>query len=84
MEQFLQKDLLQGRIYYQHSGDQSLQDAFHIRLADNQQPPNLSPTYVSRATHLHPHCLCPLHLHLHWYIYLHLHLHLHHLTIQSF
>lgn len=47
MEQFLQKDLHQGHIYYLHSGEESVQDSFTIRLADNHQPPNLSPTYVS-------------------------------------
>lgn len=47
MEQFLQKDLLQGHIYYLHSGDESVQDAFDITLADNHRPPNLSPRYVS-------------------------------------
>lgn len=47
MDQFLQKDLLQGHIYYLHSGDESFHDAFDITLADNHQPPNLSPRYVS-------------------------------------
>lgn len=47
MEEFLQKDLLQGHIYYLHSGDESVQDAFDVTLADNHRPPNLSPRYVS-------------------------------------
>lgn len=48
LDQFLQKDLLQGQVYYQHSGDESFQDAFDIILEDTQRPPNLSPRYVSR------------------------------------
>lgn len=48
MDQFLQRDLLQGHIYYQHSGDEIFQDSFDIRLSDSHRPPNLSHTYVSR------------------------------------
>lgn len=47
VDQFLQKDLLQGQIYYQHSGDEIFEDSFEVTLADSQQPPNLSQTYVS-------------------------------------
>lgn len=48
LDHFLQKDLLQGHIYYQHSGDENFQDAFDITLEDTQRPPNLSLRYVSR------------------------------------
>uniref|UniRef100_A0A3B5LP84 FRAS1-related extracellular matrix protein N-terminal domain-containing protein n=1 Tax=Xiphophorus couchianus TaxID=32473 RepID=A0A3B5LP84_9TELE len=43
---FLQKDLIQGQIYYQHSGDETFEDSFDILLSDSHQPPNLSQTYT--------------------------------------
>ncbi|KAK2835081.1 hypothetical protein Q5P01_015565 [Channa striata] len=39
---FLQKDLIQGQIYYQHSGEEQFEDSFDFTLSDSHQPPNLS------------------------------------------
>uniref|UniRef100_A0A667XBE3 Fras1 related extracellular matrix 1b n=1 Tax=Myripristis murdjan TaxID=586833 RepID=A0A667XBE3_9TELE len=44
---FLQRDLIQGQIYYQHSGEEMFEDAFDFTLSDSQQPPNLSHRHVS-------------------------------------
>lgn len=44
---FQQQELLQGRIFYVHSGAELFHDSFRVSLADCQQPPNLSETYVS-------------------------------------
>uniref|UniRef100_A0A3Q1AK86 FRAS1-related extracellular matrix protein N-terminal domain-containing protein n=1 Tax=Amphiprion ocellaris TaxID=80972 RepID=A0A3Q1AK86_AMPOC len=46
VDRFLQKDLLQGLIFYQHSGDEMFEDSFDLKLSDSHQPPNLSQTYV--------------------------------------
>lgn len=46
VDRFLQQELLQGQIVYQHSGDEQFEDAFDFTLSDSQQPPNLSQTYV--------------------------------------
>lgn len=48
MDSFLQRDLIQGQIYYQHSGDEQFEDSFDFTLSDSHQPPNLSQTYVSQ------------------------------------
>ncbi|KAM3876288.1 FRAS1-related extracellular matrix protein 1b [Diretmus argenteus] len=42
VESFLQRDLSQGLIYYQHSGDECFEDSFDFTLSDGHQPPNLS------------------------------------------
>lgn len=47
MDSFLQRDLIQGQIYYQHSGEEQFEDSFDFTLSDSHQPPNLSQTYVS-------------------------------------
>uniref|UniRef100_A0A3Q3R891 FRAS1-related extracellular matrix protein N-terminal domain-containing protein n=1 Tax=Monopterus albus TaxID=43700 RepID=A0A3Q3R891_MONAL len=46
MATFLQRDLLQGQIYYQHSGEEQFEDSFDFTLSDSHQPPNLSQTYT--------------------------------------
>ncbi|XP_041862088.1 FRAS1-related extracellular matrix protein 1b isoform X2 [Melanotaenia boesemani] len=46
VDSFLQRDLLQGQIYYQHSGDEMFEDSFDFTLSDSHQPPNLSQTYT--------------------------------------
>ncbi|XP_030584122.1 FRAS1-related extracellular matrix protein 1b isoform X2 [Archocentrus centrarchus] len=46
VDSFLQKDLIQGQIFYQHSGDEQFEDAFDFTLSDSHQPPNLSQTYT--------------------------------------
>ncbi|XP_074492745.1 FRAS1-related extracellular matrix protein 1b isoform X1 [Sebastes fasciatus] len=43
---FLQRDLIQGQIYYQHSGEEWFEDSFDVTLSDSHQPPNLSQTYT--------------------------------------
>uniref|UniRef100_A0A3Q1GPG1 Fras1 related extracellular matrix 1b n=1 Tax=Acanthochromis polyacanthus TaxID=80966 RepID=A0A3Q1GPG1_9TELE len=49
VDRFLQKDLLQGLIFYQHNGDETFEDSFDLTLSDSHQPPNLSQTYVSHS-----------------------------------
>lgn len=44
---FQQQELLQGRIFYVHWGAELFHDSFQVSLADCQQPPNLSETFVS-------------------------------------
>uniref|UniRef100_A0A3P9NEA2 Fras1 related extracellular matrix 1b n=1 Tax=Poecilia reticulata TaxID=8081 RepID=A0A3P9NEA2_POERE len=46
VDSFLQRDLIQGQIYYQHSGDETFEDTFDFLLSDSHQPPNLSQTYT--------------------------------------
>ncbi|XP_023809830.1 FRAS1-related extracellular matrix protein 1 isoform X2 [Oryzias latipes] len=46
VDHFLQRDLTQGRIFYQHSGEETFQDFFDFTLADSHQPPHLSQTYT--------------------------------------
>ncbi|XP_015232054.1 PREDICTED: FRAS1-related extracellular matrix protein 1-like [Cyprinodon variegatus] len=46
VDSFLQRDLIQGQIYYQHSGDETFEDSFDFTLSDRHQPPNLSQTYT--------------------------------------
>uniref|UniRef100_A0A8C6SIF6 Fras1 related extracellular matrix 1b n=1 Tax=Neogobius melanostomus TaxID=47308 RepID=A0A8C6SIF6_9GOBI len=46
VETFLQKELIQGQIYYQHDGDETHEDSFDFRLSDPHEPPNLSQTVV--------------------------------------
>ncbi|KAM4575435.1 FRAS1-related extracellular matrix protein 1b [Fundulus diaphanus] len=46
VDSFLQRDLIQGQIYYQHSGDEIFEDSFDVVLSDSHQPPNLSQTYT--------------------------------------
>nr|XP_020464816.1 FRAS1-related extracellular matrix protein 1-like [Monopterus albus] len=46
VDSFLQRDLLQGQIYYQHSGEEQFEDSFDFTLSDSHQPPNLSQTYT--------------------------------------
>ncbi|KAM9365122.1 FRAS1-related extracellular matrix protein 1b [Pholidichthys leucotaenia] len=46
VDQFLQKDLVQGQIFYQHSGDEEFEDSFDFMLSDSHEPPNLSQTYT--------------------------------------
>ncbi|XP_075901306.1 FRAS1-related extracellular matrix protein 1b isoform X1 [Nelusetta ayraudi] len=43
---FQQQELLQGRIFYVHWGEELFHDSFQVSLADCQQPPNLSETFV--------------------------------------
>ncbi|KAM8875399.1 FRAS1-related extracellular matrix protein 1b [Spinachia spinachia] len=43
---FLQIDLIQGQIYYQHTGEEMFEDSFDFLLSDSHQPPNLSQTYT--------------------------------------
>uniref|UniRef100_A0A3B3ZBW0 Cadherin domain-containing protein n=1 Tax=Periophthalmus magnuspinnatus TaxID=409849 RepID=A0A3B3ZBW0_9GOBI len=42
VQSFLQKELVQGQIFYQHSGDETQEDSFDFSLSDNNEPPNLS------------------------------------------
>ncbi|XP_042338073.1 FRAS1-related extracellular matrix protein 1-like, partial [Plectropomus leopardus] len=46
VDSFLQRDLVQGQIYYQHSGEELFEDSFDFTLSDSHQPPNLSQTYT--------------------------------------
>uniref|UniRef100_I3JAE1 Fras1 related extracellular matrix 1b n=1 Tax=Oreochromis niloticus TaxID=8128 RepID=I3JAE1_ORENI len=46
VDSFLQRDLIQGQIFYQHSGDEQFEDAFDFTLSDSHRPPNLSQTYT--------------------------------------
>ncbi|KAG7232387.1 hypothetical protein INR49_008916, partial [Caranx melampygus] len=46
VDSFLQRDLIQGQIYYQHSGEERFEDSFDFTLSDSHQPPNLSQTYT--------------------------------------
>ncbi|XP_036971006.1 FRAS1-related extracellular matrix protein 1b isoform X3 [Acanthopagrus latus] len=46
VDSFLQRDLIQGQIYYQHSGEEQFEDSFDVTLSDSHQPPNLSQTYT--------------------------------------
>ncbi|XP_034438389.1 FRAS1-related extracellular matrix protein 1-like isoform X1 [Hippoglossus hippoglossus] len=46
VDSFLQRDLLQGHMFYLHSGDELFEDAFDLTLSDSHQPPNLSQTYT--------------------------------------
>ncbi|XP_067452176.1 FRAS1-related extracellular matrix protein 1b isoform X1 [Thunnus thynnus] len=46
VDNFLQRDLIQGQIYYQHSGEEQFEDSFDFTLSDSHQPPNLSQTYT--------------------------------------
>ncbi|XP_049585835.1 FRAS1-related extracellular matrix protein 1b isoform X4 [Syngnathus scovelli] len=43
---FLQRELTQGLIFYQHSGDEIFEDSFDVTLADSHVPPNLSEAYT--------------------------------------
>ncbi|XP_037105169.1 FRAS1-related extracellular matrix protein 1b isoform X5 [Syngnathus acus] len=43
---FLQRELTQGLIFYQHSGDEIFEDSFDVTLADSHVPPNLSEAYM--------------------------------------
>ncbi|XP_076010666.1 FRAS1-related extracellular matrix protein 1b isoform X2 [Genypterus blacodes] len=45
-DSFLQRDLILGQIFYQHSGEEVFEDSFDLVLSDSQQPPNLSHTYT--------------------------------------
>ncbi|XP_062868751.1 FRAS1-related extracellular matrix protein 1b [Trichomycterus rosablanca] len=42
VEKFIQRDLLQGLIYYRHSGEEMFEDSFEFVLSDVHEPPNLS------------------------------------------
>uniref|UniRef100_A0A3Q3W4W6 Calx-beta domain-containing protein n=1 Tax=Mola mola TaxID=94237 RepID=A0A3Q3W4W6_MOLML len=46
VDSFLQRDLIQGQIYYQHLGEELFEDAFDVTLSDSHQPPNLSQRYT--------------------------------------
>ncbi|XP_068447643.1 FRAS1-related extracellular matrix protein 1b isoform X2 [Clinocottus analis] len=46
VDSFLQRDLIKGQIYYQHSGEEQFEDFFDFKLSDSHQPPNLSQTYT--------------------------------------
>ncbi|XP_056132911.1 FRAS1-related extracellular matrix protein 1b [Lampris incognitus] len=46
VESFLQRDLNQGLIYYQHDGEELFEDSFDFILSDSHQPPNLSQTHT--------------------------------------
>ncbi|XP_010773520.1 FRAS1-related extracellular matrix protein 1-like, partial [Notothenia coriiceps] len=46
VESFLQRGLIQGQIYYQHSGEEQFEDSFDFTLSDSHQPPYLSQTYT--------------------------------------
>ncbi|XP_060797324.1 FRAS1-related extracellular matrix protein 1b isoform X2 [Neoarius graeffei] len=39
---FLQRDILQGLIYYRHTGEEIFEDSFDFILSDIHEPPNLS------------------------------------------
>lgn len=56
-DSFLQRELIQGQIYYQHSGEEQFEDSFDVTLSDSHQPPNLSQTYVSQNWVLRLECL---------------------------
>ncbi|KAM9797536.1 FRAS1-related extracellular matrix protein 1b isoform 3-T5 [Syngnathus typhle] len=43
---FLQRELTQGLIFYQHFGDEIFEDSFDVTLADSHVPPNLSEAYM--------------------------------------
>ncbi|CAJ1059620.1 FRAS1-related extracellular matrix protein 1b [Xyrichtys novacula] len=53
VDSFLQRDLVQGQIFYQHSGDEIFEDSFEFSLSDSNQPPNLSQTYMV-VVHIFP------------------------------
>ncbi|RVE74139.1 hypothetical protein OJAV_G00038340 [Oryzias javanicus] len=53
VDHFLQRDLTQGQIFYQHSGEETFQDSFDFTLADSHQPPHLSQTYTM-VVHIFP------------------------------
>ncbi|CAB1450533.1 unnamed protein product [Pleuronectes platessa] len=46
VDSFLQRDVLQGHVFYLHSGDELFEDVFDLTLSDSHQPPNLSQTYT--------------------------------------
>ncbi|KAM9831469.1 FRAS1-related extracellular matrix protein 1b [Neosynchiropus ocellatus] len=46
VDSFLQRDLILGQIFYQHSGEEKFEDSFEFTLSDVHQPPNLSQTYT--------------------------------------
>ncbi|XP_061594087.1 FRAS1-related extracellular matrix protein 1b isoform X2 [Cololabis saira] len=46
VNRFLQRDLIQGQIFYQHLGDEVFEDSFDLTLSDSHQPPNLSEIYT--------------------------------------
>ncbi|XP_062985314.1 FRAS1-related extracellular matrix protein 1 [Elgaria multicarinata webbii] len=46
---FLQKDLLNGIIYYRHLGGEIFEDSIELVLCDSHDPPNLSETQVVRV-----------------------------------
>ncbi|KAM6922004.1 FRAS1-related extracellular matrix protein 1b [Xenentodon cancila] len=46
VNRFLQRDLIQGQIFYQHSGEERFEDSFDFTLSDSHQPPNLSQIYT--------------------------------------
>ncbi|XP_029005008.1 FRAS1-related extracellular matrix protein 1b [Betta splendens] len=46
VDRFLQSDLIQGQIYYRHSGEEQFEDSLDFTLSDSHQPPNLSQTYT--------------------------------------
>ncbi|CAN9500847.1 unnamed protein product [Ophioblennius macclurei] len=46
VDRFVQSDLLASRIFYRHSGDNSLEDSFDFTLSDRNDPPNRSDKYT--------------------------------------
>ncbi|XP_060934047.1 LOW QUALITY PROTEIN: FRAS1-related extracellular matrix protein 1b [Limanda limanda] len=46
VDSFLQRDVLQGHVFYRHSGEELFEDAFDLTLSDSHTPPNLSQTYT--------------------------------------
>ncbi|XP_061834466.1 FRAS1-related extracellular matrix protein 1b [Nerophis lumbriciformis] len=47
VDRFLQRNVLLGQIYYQHSGEEHFEDSFDFILSDIQEPPNLSHAYTT-------------------------------------
>lgn len=49
---FMQKDVLQGLIYYKHTGEEIFEDSFDFILSDIHEPPNLSDRHVRKSNHV--------------------------------
>lgn len=55
----MQRDLLQGLIYYRHSGEETFEDSFEFVLSDVHEPPNLSDRNVKNNKTLLPYFAVP-------------------------
>lgn len=49
MKTFTQRDILQGLIYYRHTGEEMFEDSFDFILSDIHEPPNLSDRHVRKS-----------------------------------